>query len=451
MRGMQGVSPFTVKSNLFIKEVGMKRFRSVSVLLIAVLLLVPNLAFAGGSQGSSQQTDQKTIRVFGAFQAEEALRFQEAMKPFEERTGIKVIYEGSPDFATQIVVQAEAGTPPDVAAIPQPGLMHTFAQRGQLIPLPQSVITRIDANYASSWKDLGSYEGQVYGVFHRASAKSFVWYNKQEWARAGYEVPQTWDELRTLSERMIAEGKIPWSIGIESQDATGWVATDWLEDIMLRTAGPDIYDQWVNHEIPFNHPAVQRAVETMMEIWGDSRMVLGGPSNILTTSFGDSIAPLYQSPPRAMMHRQANFITAFMPEAVQADLENLVGVFALPEIDPRWGTPVLGAGDQFVMFRDSPEIRQLMEYLTTWESAKPLAQAGGVLFPHKDQVFSDYGSEMEANLARILVNAEVFRFDASDLMPAQVGAGTFWTGMVDIVSGRPIPQVLSEIETSWPR
>lgn len=434
----------------------MNRFRRLSVILMAMLLVLPGFIFAGGSQGGGQQSqqsqqEQQTIRVFGAFQAEEAVRFQEAMKPFEERTGIRVVYEGSPDFATQIFVQTEAGTPPDVAAIPQPGLMRTFAERGALKPLPQNVLSRIDANYTSAWKELGSHDGTVYGVFHRASAKSFVWYNKAEWAEAGYTVPTTWDELEALSQRMIADGRIPWSVGIESQDATGWVATDWMEDIMLRTAGPQVYDQWVNHEIPFDHPAVQRAAEIIMDIWGDPQMVLGGSSNILTTSFGDAVVPLYQDPPRAMMHRQANFITAFMPDAVQADLENTVGVFALPGIDSRWGTPVLGAGDQFVMFNDTPQIRQFMEFLTTWESAQPLAQAGGVLFPHQDQDFDDYGSSLEAELARILVNAEVFRFDASDLMPAEVGAGTFWTGMVDIVSGQPIPQVLEQIEESWPR
>jgi alpha-glucoside transport system substrate-binding protein len=433
----------------------MKRLGKAILIMMIAALLIPAVAFAGAqgeSQGSQPAAEaQKTVRIFGAFRNEEAARFREALKPFIDRTGINVIYEGSPEFETQILVQSEAGTPPDIAALPQPGLMYNLADRGYLKPLPQSVVSRIDANYTSAWKDLGSFEGNVYGVFHRVNAKSFVWYPKKDWDAAGYEIPQTWDELLALSDQMVADGVVPWSIGMESGGATGWVATDWMEDIMLRTAGPDVYDQWVNHEIPFNHPSVKRAAEIMAEIWMNPDYVLGGPTNILTTNFGDSITPLYIDPPRAMMHRQGNFITGFMPEAVQANLEEEVGVFALPAIDAKWGTPVLGGGDQFVMFANRPEVVQVMEYLTTWDSAKTWAQAGGALFPHQDQNFDDYGSTLEADLARILVNAEVFRFDASDLMPAEVGAGTFWTGMADLVSGVNISTVLTQIERSWPQ
>jgi alpha-glucoside transport system substrate-binding protein len=158
---------------------------------------------------------------------------------------------------------------------------------------------------------------------------------------------------------------------------------------------------------------------------------------------------LYNDPPQAWLHRQGNFITGFMQESTQANLAEEVGVFAFPEIDPEYGTPVLGGGDQFVMFKNRNEIGEYLEYLTTWESGKSWAAAGGALFPHQDQNFNDYGSAIEAELARILVNAEIFRFDGSDNMPAEVGAGTFWTGMADLVSGVSIDDVLSQIESSW--
>jgi len=178
--------------------------------------------------------------------------------------------------------------------------------------------------------------------------------------------------------------------------------------------------------------------------------VLGGPTTILTTTFGDAVIPLFEDPPQAWLHRQGNFITGFMPEDIQADLPGEVGVFALPEINPKWGTPVLGGGDQFVVFNDRPEVREFMEFLTTWDSGKPWAQAGGAMFPYQDQDLNDYANPIERKLAEILVNAEVFRFDASDLMPAEVGAGTFWTGMTDWVSGVSADETLEMIEDSWP-
>jgi alpha-glucoside transport system substrate-binding protein len=421
--------------------------RKVSILLLALLLL-PAFAFASG--GGGEQPAENVVNVFGAFRDQEAVAFDEAMVPFEQRTGIDVIYQPSSEYETQIIVQVEANNPPDVTAMPQPGLMKNFAERGALIPLPASVIARIDANYTPAWKELGSYEGQVYGVFHRVNAKSFVWYNKPEFEGAGYEIPATWDEMIALMDQMVADGRTPWSIGIESGAATGWAATDWMEDVMLRTAGPEVYDQWVNHEIPFNDPAVRTAADYMLDIWGNPDYVLGGPQSIATTNFGDAVQPLFTDPPQAMLHRQGNFIIGFMQDEVQDNAEEMIGVFALPQINPQWGTPVLGGGDQFGRFAESDAITQFLEYLTTWEACKSWAQTGGALFPHQDQDFNDYGNPIEAELARILVNAEVFRFDASDLMPAEVGAGSFWTGMTDAVTGVPIDEVLDFIEDSWP-
>jgi alpha-glucoside transport system substrate-binding protein len=424
--------------------------RKFSYLIGALLLLMPLVAFAGAEKESGDMEPLQTVSVYGAFVEQEETRFEVAMEAFTARTGVVVDYRGDKQFEAQIVVQVEAGDPPDSAPIPQPGLMQNFAQRGKIYVLPDSVVDAIDGNYTSAWKDLGSYNGDVYGVFHRVNAKSFVWYNKPAFEAAGYMTPTTWDELIALMDEIVSDGGVPWSIGIESGAATGWAATDWMEDIMLRTAGPEVYDDWVSHAIPFNDPAVKTAAEAMAGIWLTDKYVLGGTQSIATTNFGDAVQPLFTDPPQAWLHRQGNFITGFMQESVQADLENMVGVFALPEINPTWGTPVLGGGDQFVMFNDNPSVHDFLEYLTTWESASTWAAAGGALFPHQDQDFNDYGSTLEREMAKILVNAEVFRFDASDLMPGEVGAGSFWTGMADLVTGVPLDTVLDEIETSWP-
>jgi alpha-glucoside transport system substrate-binding protein len=429
------------------------------VFLLLAVVLAAGFAFAGGKQEekagageteTGKAEEQKVVKIMGAFRDQEAQRFEECIAVFEKQTGIEVQYEGSPEFEVQIFVQAEAGNPPDIAGLPQPGLMKEFAERDFLTPLWPGIVKKIEGNYTPAWKDLGSYNGKVYGVYHRVNAKSFVWYPKKAWDAAGYTIPKTWDELLDLCDQIVADGGVPWSIGMESGAATGWVATDWMEDVMLRTAGPDVYDKWVNHEIPFNDPAVKRALDKVGEIWKNDDYVLGGSTTILTTYFGDAVKPLFEDPPQAWLHRQGNFITGFMPDDIQADLPAEVGVFALPEINSKWGTPVLGGGDQFVVFNDRPEVREFMEFLTTWDSGKSWAQAGGAIFPYQDQDFSDYANPIERKLAEILVNAEVFRFDASDLMPAEVGAGTFWTGMTDWVSGIDGGETLEMIEESWP-
>ena len=427
--------------------------QKAGIILMAVFLLFSckNTEKKKSSTAEKATDTNVSIRVFGAFRGEEAARFDEIVKIFNAKTGYNVVYEGSPEFETQILVQAEAGTPPDIAALPQPGMMKNFARRGFIKPLSSNVVSKIDQNYAKVWKDLGSYDGKVYGVFHRVNAKSFVWYPKKAFETKGYTIPKTWDELVALEKKIAADGVTPWSIGFESGAASGWAGTDWLEDVMLRTAGPDVYDKWVNHEIPFNDPAVKKAMQYLSDIFMNSKYVYGGPTNILTTNYGDAVKPLFDNPPKAYLHRQGNFITGFMPEEIQQNLESEVGVFALPSIDPKWGTPVLGGGDQFVAFNDRPEVQEFLAFLTTWEACAPWAKVGGALFPHKNQNFDDYGNAIERDIAKILVNATVFRFDASDMMPAEVGAGTFWTGMVDFVSGSDIDTVLSDIEKSWPK
>jgi len=419
------------------------------LLIVLVLLLGAGLAFAGGRQEATA-APANVVTVFGAFVDQEEARFNAAIKPFEDRTGIDVQYEASKEFETLIVVRVEGGNPPDIAALPQPGLMKNFAERGALIPLWPEIKSIINENYAPVWLELGSHEGEAYGVFHRVNMKSLVWYPKKAWADAGLTVPTTWREMEALEQKAIGQGAAPWTVGFESGGATGWVGTDWMEDIMLRTAGPEVYDQWVNHEIPFNDRRVKEAAEIMGKRLRDPKYVFGGPQYVLTTNFGDAPNVMFESPPKAWMHRQGNFITGFFPESIQANLLEEVGLFGFPQINAQWGTPALGGGDQFVMFNDRPQVRQFLEFLATWESGELWAKAGGALFPYKTQDLNAYGNDLERAQAELLLNAKVFRFDASDLMPGQVGAGTFWTGMVDYVSGVDLDRVLDEIEASWP-
>ncbi|MGD9213058.1 MAG: ABC transporter substrate-binding protein [Desulfobacteraceae bacterium] len=404
------------------------------------IVLTSGFAFAG----------KKVVQVFGPFQEPESTRFEAAIKPFEEETGIDVVYTPSREFESLIFVRVEGGDPPDIAALPQPGLMYRFAQKKQIKPLWSEAIALVEKNYTPVWKKLGSYQNTPYGIYHRVNVKSLVWYPKKAWEKAGYKPPKTWEELEALSQKMIDNGHTPWTIGMKSGASTGWVGTDWVEDIMLRTAGPDVYDQWINHEIPFNDPAVKNAVDIMTKIWMDPKMVYGSFMGILNTHFGDSPNAMFEDPPKAWMHRQGNFITGFFPQNIQDNLEEEVGVFGLPPIDPKWGTPVLGGGDQYVMFKDRPEVRKFMEFLATGKSGEAWAGAGGALFPHKDQNLDAYPDKLSRAQAEMLLNAKVFRFDASDMMPAKVGAGSFWKGMVDIASGKKTDSVLKNIEKSWP-
>jgi len=387
------------------------------------------------------------VTVLGVWGGDELTSFQEAVFPFTEETGIGMAFEGTRDLAAVLTTRVEAGNPPDLAILPNPGQMYELAEKGVLVDISTFMdMDQLKKDYAQSWLDLASYKGKLYGIFYKVANKSLVWYNPKAFAAKGYEVPTTWDELIALSDQIVADGGTPWCIGLESGAASGWPATDWIEDIMLRTAGPEVYDKWVNHEIPWTDPAVKRAWELFGQIAANEDYVYGGTTGVLSTFFGDSPAPMFDDPPGCYMHRQASFITGFFPEGLTAGED--YDFFPFPPIEEKWGTPVLGGADLIVMFNDTPEARALMQYLASPKPQEIWAAKGGFLSPHRGVSLDVYPDDLTRKMAKMVVEAEVFRFDASDLMPAAVGAGSFWKGTLDYVGGTDLDAVLEEIEAS---
>jgi alpha-glucoside transport system substrate-binding protein len=392
-----------------------------------------------------------TVTVDGPFAEPDDVKFAESMKAFEEATGIDVNYIGGKEFEGSISVRVDAGDAPDIADFPQPGLMASFVRQGKVVDVTSFIpMDWLQAQYNQSWIDMTNVDGTISGVFHRFNGKSLVWYPKDDFDAAGYTIPTTWDELIALSDQIVADGDTPWCVGIESGAATGWPATDWMEEVMLRTTSLENYDKWTRGELPFSSPEVKNAAETLASIWFTEGYVFGGTSAIVSTNFGDSPAPMFEDPPKCWMHRQGNFITGFFPEGAVADVD--YGFFYLPGIDPAYGSPFLVAGDIMTMFNDRPEVRALMEYFTTPQSASGWLETGGAFAAHSSATPDMYGIPLEAGIAVLISQATSFRFDGSDLMPGEVGAGSFWSGMTDWVSGAAdLDPVLAEIDASWPK
>ncbi len=392
-------------------------------------------------------TSKGVVTVLGVWGGDEYTNFRDAVLPFTEKTGIGMAFEGTRDLAAVLTTRLEAGNPPDLAILPNPGQLYELAAEGKLVPLDSFMdVDQLVKDYGQSWIDIASYDGRVYGIFYKVAIKSLVWYNPKAFAAKGYEVPTTWDELIALSDQIVADGGTPWCIGLESGSASGWPGTDWIEDIMLRTAGPEVYDQWVRHEIPWTDPAVKRAWELFGQIARNEQYVYGGTTGVLSTNFGDSPRPMFDDPPGCYMHRQASFITGFFPEGLVAGED--YDFFPFPPIDEQWGTPALVAGDVIVMFNDTPEARQLVEYLASAEPQAAWAERGGFISANKNVPLDVYPDDLTRNMAKAIVEAKVARFDGSDLMPAAVGAGSFWKGVLDYVGGADLDAVLEEIEAS---
>jgi alpha-glucoside transport system substrate-binding protein len=395
-----------------------------------------------------------TVTMFGPFTDEDAVKFESSVADFEEKTGIDIAYEGSKEFESTIAIRVNGGNAPDIADFPQPGLLANFVRDGKVLDVSTFLdMNWLQQNYNQSWLDMAKMDSTsgkeiMAGVWHRVNAKSLVWYPKREFEEAGYEVPETWDDLIALSNQMVDDGVAPWCIGIESGAATGWPATDWLEEIMLRTTSLENYDKWVTGELPFTDPVVKNAATTMSEIWLNDKYVYGGREAIVTTNFGDAAKPLFNSPPDCFLHKQGNFITSFFPEGLTANED--YGFFYLPPIDEQYGKPVLVAGDLMAAFNDRPEVRAVMDFFTRGESVINWIASGGSISPHKDTPLDAYTNSVDRGIAEIIINADSARFDGSDLMPGAVGAGTFWKGMTDYISGTvDLDKALQEIQNGW--
>ncbi|UZD91085.1 ABC transporter substrate-binding protein [Cognatishimia activa] len=398
----------------------------------------------------------QTVTVFGPWLAPENEYFQNALAYFEAATGAKAVYTGSDSFEQQIVIDAEAGSAPNIAVFPQPGLAAVMASKGQLYPLPEGMGDWVADNYAAgqSWVDLGTYADangadQAYGFFYNVNVKSLVWYSPENFEDAGYDVPGSMEELKALTEQIVADGEVPWCIGLGSGAATGWPATDWVEDLMLRTQPTDVYDAWTTNDIPFDDPRVVAAIEEFGWFARDDAKVAGGAGAVGTTDFRDSPKGLFTSPPQCYMHRQASFVPAFFPEDVEFGVDT--DFFYMPSYESKdLGNPVLGGGTLMAITDPSDATSALMDFFKQPLAHEIMMAQTGFLTPHNGVNLDAYKDDTLRGLGEILLGATTFRFDGSDLMPGGVGAGSFWTGMVDYSAGtKTAAETATAIQESW--
>ncbi len=412
----------------------------------------------GGDAGGDQDFGGAEVTITGPERTdEEAGAIQDVMDAFGEQVNLNITYSGDADWEANINTQVEAGNPPNISFFPQPGKLADFARDGFVVALPSDVDATIDEFWAEDFQVYGNVDGTQYGVPAKTDLKSLVWYVPSQFEADGYAVPETFDDFVALVEEMAAaDGPRPLCVGIESGQATGWPATDWTEDIVLRQAGGEVYDGWVDNSVAFDDPQIVEAISTVNDLWAEDN-VFASAGSIAATSFQDNAQPLLDGD--CYMHRQASFFASFFPEGTPfADgSEGSVDVFYFPDING--DRPVLTAGTIAAAFDDSPETMAVMDYIATadYAQARQEAQAarlGGSLSGFLSAAQGqnpDVYQPLEQGFLEIVQTSDLSRFDASDLMPADVGAGTFWSEMTSMVNGDVTPEeAAANIQASWP-
>jgi alpha-glucoside transport system substrate-binding protein len=423
------------------------RWSTVRAISGALALVLTATACGQGSQQQSKAADGSriggTVNVLATWGGDEQDSFMAMIRPFEERTGVAVQYEGTRDLGAVLTTRVQGGNPPEVAGLPGPGQMAELSRAGRLVDLATVLdMNAMQAQYAPDWIKLGQVDGKMAGIFIKTALKGQIWHNPRAFSQAGFTIPRTWDEMMSLSERIVQTGTTPWCIGLESGATSGWPGTDWIENIVLRQAGPDVYDRWYAGQVRWTSPEIQRAWQTWGQIVGNPAMVFGGRQGMLSTNFGDAGAQLFSSPPRCYLHQQGSFITTFYTKA-NSSLQPAqdFDFFMFPGFDPSQTGTVEVAGDLFGMLRDTPQSRALIQYLVTPEAQSIWTKRGGAISPNKQVGTDAYPDAMTAKAAQSMTSATTVRFDASDLMPEGMG-NAFLRGLLDYVND---PGRLNEI------
>lgn len=397
----------------------------------------------------------KTVSVFTGIVTPEDELLKKTWAPFEKCTGATIKGTFDKSFETQIIVQARAGNAPDIAIVPQPGLLAQLVGTGKAKPAPKATEANVDKFFSKDWKAYGTVDGIFYAAPQNANMKSLVWFSPAEFTKKGLTPPTTLAELATLSDKLAEGGRKPWCAGIASGEATGWVITDWMEDMMLRLSGPDVYDQWVTHKIPFNGAESTAALNEVGKILKNEKYVNGGLGNvksIATTTFQDAGLPILEG--NCSLHRQASFYAANWPAGTKVAPDGDVFAFFLPGKTAE-DKPVLGGGEFLLAFSDRPEVQAFQTFVASDTWATLAAQGGGgraVSANRGVDISKCDCSEIDTLAFKTLTDEKaVFRFDGSDAMPAAIGSNAFWKQATSWITGQSTKDTVDKIEAAWPK
>ena len=431
---------------------------TATVALVATF--VTPAAFAGTSAaacanvGSGYAVQKgKTVEVFTSVVGDELTRYANASKDFTACTGIKINWNGSDQFEAQLPVRVAGGTAPDLALVPQPGLIAQMVATGQAVAAPASVTNNINRYWSKSWRNLGSVNGTFYAAPNSANMKSFVWYSPKLFAKYGYTVPTTWTAMMAQSDKMAAAGQTAFCGGIGSGGATGWPATDWLEEVVVREAGATVYNNWITHKVKFSDAPIIHAMNTVLGWMGNSKYV-GKVSTIATTSFQDAVTGIATGD--CMQLQQASFIAASLPKGSVVSPTGDAWVYFLPTINPAVISPAEGGGEFYLAFNSNKATVEAQTFFSTPQWAisriKAAGSNGGWVSANSGVPSSTYTNPLDILSAKYLADKNgTFVFDASDAMPAAVGAGAEWTGFTDwFANGTPVTTVAARVDAAWP-
>jgi alpha-glucoside transport system substrate-binding protein len=391
-----------------------------------------------------------SIDALTQWSGEELDSFNAIISAFMQKTNISVNVESTRDMNAVLTTRIKGNNPPDICEMPGISKFQELAAGGQLIQLDKFLdMNAIRKNYDQHWIDLASYNGKLYGVLPKANSKGTIWYNPSQFKSVGGTIPQTWNDLLAISNKIAASGKYPWAMGVESSASSGWPATDWVAEIYLNKYGPELYDQWVTHKIPWTHPTIKDSIQMFGQIVTGKHFINSAPQSILATNFQDASYQPFISPPQAYMYYLGDFTAGF----ISSQFKNLqpgkdFAFFPFPGITPQYQGSVTGGADIMAALKDNNGSRQFMAFLASAEAQEIWVKRGGSTSINKSVDLKSYPNDVARASARQLIEAKYFKVGAGDLMPAALQVA-YWKGMLTYI-GDPtqLDNVLNSLESN---
>lgn len=408
---------------------------------------------AGPASGGAETT-KDTVEIMYAFSGSQSTAFQKDMEAWAAKNNVKLKFTQSDAFEEMISTRVASGSAPDIAIFPQPGILQGMAKQGKLAEVGTQIdLPALQKDIVPGFLDAATVNGKIYGAPMAMNGKSFYWYNKPAFEAKGYQIPKTHDELLTLVDKIKADGGTPFCFGLGSGSATGWPATDWIEDYMLQTGGTETYDKWVKGEIKFDSPEVRKAFDVYNKLLLTDGNVYGGAKASASNAFAQALNPMFDEQPKCWLGKQGNFITqkGFFTDEVYNNLDAKVGMFMTPSMSGQH--PVLGGGDLAAAFtQNDANVKKVLKFMTTDPTfGAEQVKTGAWLSPLKSFDKAKYPNKVLRDVVESIQGASVFRFDGSDQMPGAVGSGSFWKGMVSYTSGNSdLNTTLKTIDAAWP-
>jgi len=419
--------------------------------LSALSLLITGCSSGSGSGGNADST--KTVTIWTSMDQPIIDGLKAVLAPRATAEGVTVEWRKVDNISQLIVQKVQANDPPDIALMPQPGIIKDLAGKGKVTALDNILdLPALRTSMTAGTLDVAQVDGKTYGLMVSMNVKGLVFYPKKAFEAAGYTAPKTLDDLDALTAKIKADGTAPWCLGIESGTATGWPATDWFENLILKYGGIEQYNAWISHQVKFDSPLVRQAAAEFEKIAFTDGNVLGGRKTIASNAFGTAGNPMFNSKPGCFMYQQGSFVTGFFPKNVQQNLDSEVGVFGLPPATAGGENPVEGGGDTASIYKDSPAAQKVMKLLAATDLGTTAAGNGSsFISPHKDFPVSSYPLKTTQSVAQVAYDATGFAFDGSDAMPTAVGSGSFWKEMTAWIAGQQsLDTTLKNIDASWP-